>query len=69
MGVGVWRRPPGRVYSVERGTSRYSVTVIDYTEAEFRHDEVTKNVSFAGSMYWRIDIMASIQYAATTLFR
>ena len=38
-------------------------------EGRPRPNSVTKNVSFAGSMYWRIDIMASIQYAATTLFR
>ena len=55
----------GRVYSVQQGASRFSVTAIDYTDSEARHAEVTKNVSFAGSMYWRIDIMASIQYAAT----
>jgi hypothetical protein len=55
----------GRVYSVEQGASRFSVTAIDYTDAEARHAEVTKNASFAGAMYWRIDIMASIQYAAT----
>ena len=55
----------GRVYSVQQGASRFSVTVIDYTDAEARHAAVTKNVSFAGAMYWRIDIMASIQYAAT----
>ncbi len=59
----------GRVYSVEQGPSRYSVTAIDYTDSEARHAVVTKNRSFAGSMYWRIDIMASIQYAATKLFR
>ena len=55
----------GRVYSVQQGASRFSVTAIDYTDSEARHAAVTKNVSFAGAMYWRIDIMASIQYAAT----
>ena len=59
----------GRVYSVERDESRYSVTAIDYTDSEARHAEVVKNRSFAGAIYWRIDIMASIQYAATKLFR
>jgi hypothetical protein len=28
---------PGRVYSAEEGTSRYSVTVIDFTDAERIH--------------------------------
>ena len=55
----------GRVYSVQQGANRFAVTVIDYTDSEARHAEVTKNASFAGAIYWRIDIMASIQYAAT----
>ena len=59
----------GRVYSVQQGQSRYSVTAIDYTDAEARHAKLTKNPSFDQSVYWQIDIMASIQYAATTLFR
>ena len=60
---------PGRVYSVEQGPSRYSVTVIDYTDAEARHSGLTKHPSFDQSVYWQIDVMASIQYAATKLFR
>jgi len=59
----------GRVYSVQQGESRYSVTVIDYTDAEERHAVLAKNPSFNQSVYWQIDAMASIQYAATTLFR
>ena len=55
----------GRVYSVQQGANRFSVTAIDYTDSEARHAMVSKNRSFAGAMYWRIDIMASIQYAAT----
>lgn len=59
----------GRVYSVQQGQSRYSVTAIDYTDAEARHATLTKHPSFDQSVYWQIDIMASIQYAATKLFR
>ena len=55
----------GRVYTVRQGASRFAVTAIDYTDAEARHAALTKNVSFAGTVYWQIDIMASIQYAAT----
>ena len=57
---------PGRVYSVTNGDSRYSVTVIDYTESERIHSERT-NRTQADSLpnYWQIDVMASIQYAAT----
>jgi hypothetical protein len=57
---------PGRVYTVTNGDSRYSVTVIDYTESERTHAERT-NRTQADSLpnYWQIDVMASIQYAAT----
>jgi hypothetical protein len=56
---------PGRVYSVADGSGRYSVTVIDYTDAEKIHAALTKPESFQDSIYWQIDIQASIQYAAT----
>jgi hypothetical protein len=56
---------PGRVYTVADGSSRYSVTVIDYTDAEKIHAALTKPESFQDSIYWQIDIQASIQYAAT----
>lgn len=56
---------PGRVYTVQNGASRFSITVIDYTDAERKHSEVTKVPSFSQSIYWQIDVMASIQYAAT----
>jgi hypothetical protein len=56
---------PGRVYSLENGPSRYSVTVIDYRDAERIHAERT-NKTEADSMpiYWQIDVQASIAYAA-----
>jgi hypothetical protein len=56
---------PGRVYAVQQGPSRYSVTVIDYTDAEKKYSELKKPESFQQSIYWQIDIMASIQFAAT----
>ena len=56
---------PGRVYSVQQGQSRYSVTVIDYTNSEAIHSKITKELSFQDPRYWQIDIQASIQYAAT----
>lgn len=54
----------GRVYSAPVGPSRYSVTVIDYSDAEQRHAEITKHESFTDPIYWQIDIQASIDYAA-----
>jgi hypothetical protein len=56
---------PGRVHTYVDGPSRYSVTVIDYTNAEKIHAALTKPESFRDSIYWQIDIQASIQYAAT----
>jgi hypothetical protein len=60
---------PGRVYSFQRGPERYSVTVMDYTEAEKLYAALDHPASFRQGRYWQIDIMASIQYAATTLYR
>jgi hypothetical protein len=56
---------PGRVHTYVDGASRYSVTVIDYTDAEKVHAAIAKPESFQDSIYWQIDIQASIQYAAT----
>jgi hypothetical protein len=57
---------PGRVYTSNDGENRYSVTVIDYTNAEKIHAE-RKNKTQADSLpnYWQIDVQASIAYAAT----
>ncbi len=60
---------PGRVYSFQRGQERYSITVIDYTDAERQYAALPHPPSFRQSIYWQIDIMASIQYAATKLYR
>lgn len=60
---------PGRVYSAQRGPERYSVTVIDYRDAEKQYAALNRPPSFQQAIYWQIDIMASIQYAATKLFR
>jgi hypothetical protein len=56
---------PGRVYAWTQGRSRYSVTVIDYTDAERIHSQVNHIAYQGGPGYWTIDIMASIDYAAT----
>lgn len=60
---------PGRVYSVQQGPSRYSVTVIDYRDAEAIHAKIDKAPSFDDPRYWQMDILASVQYAATKLYR
>jgi hypothetical protein len=60
---------PGRVYSFTRGPEKYSITVIDYNDAEKRYAEKPHPPSFRQAMYWQIDILASVQYAATRLYR
>ncbi|OFW01043.1 MAG: hypothetical protein A3I61_12840 [Acidobacteria bacterium RIFCSPLOWO2_02_FULL_68_18] len=57
-------RFPGRVYRWEQGRNRYSVTVVDYSDAERIHAELN-HAAYRGGPYWQIDIMASIDYAAT----
>jgi hypothetical protein len=56
---------PGRVYTQANASGRYSVTVIDYKDAEKIHAAISKPESFQDPIYWQIDIQASIQYAAT----
>lgn len=57
---------PGRMYSVAQNGSRYSITVIDYTDAERIHAARTNHTE-ADSLpiYWQVDVQASIAYAAT----
>ncbi len=56
---------PARMYSYEDGPSRYSVTVVDYTDAEEIHSErANKTSADDGSLYWAVDVLGSIAYAA-----
>ena len=56
---------PGRVYTWTQRQARYSVTVVDYSDAERIHSELNHVAYRGGPGYWTIDIMASIDYAAT----
>jgi hypothetical protein len=57
---------PGRAYSVAQGPSRYSITVIDYTDAERIHAARTNRTEADNlPIYWQLDVQASIAYAAT----
>ena len=55
---------PGRVYRWEQGRNRYSLTVVDYSDAERIHAALNHVAYQGGPGYWTIDIMASIDYAA-----
>jgi hypothetical protein len=66
---------PGRVYSVEQGKNRYSVTVIDYTNAEKIHAERQKKCQAAGgdgdscNNPGRADVRGAIVHAAFEFFQ
>ena len=58
---------PGRVYTMEEGPATYSVTVIDYTDSRQIHQARTNSTEADSPVtyeYWRIDVIASVAYAA-----
>ncbi len=61
---------PGRVYSVENASSRYSVTVVEYTNAEAIHTARAEQCRKKGGEGdacqndWRADVQGSIVYAS-----
>jgi len=58
---------PARVYSASRGENRFSVTVVDYSDSERIHlarTNTTEADDPARYDYWRIDVLASVAYAA-----
>ena len=62
-------RFPGRVYRWTQGRNRYSVTVVDYSDSERIHSELN-HIAYQGGpgpggVYWLVDIVASVAYAAT----
>ena len=57
-------RFPGRVYRWEQRRNRYSLTVVDYSDAERIHAQLNHIAYQGGPGYWTIDIMGSIDYAA-----
>ena len=55
---------PGRVYRWDQAPNRYSVTVVDFSDAERIHAAI-KHVAYVGGVgYWVIDIAASVAHAA-----
>ena len=56
---------PARVYSVEALAGSYSMTVVDYTEAERRHRERPDQTdASSGARVWVMDVRASVAHAA-----
>jgi hypothetical protein len=59
---------PGRVYRWQQGRTRYSVTVVDYSDSQRIHSAL-KHVAYSGGpgpggVYWQVDILGSVAYAA-----
>jgi hypothetical protein len=56
---------PAQIYSVRNRGTFYSVTVVDYTEAERRHRErPDKTDASSNERFWVMDIRASVAHAA-----
>ena len=55
---------PARVYKWAQGSNRYSVTVVDYSDAEKIHAAIKHEAYVGGVGYWVIDIAASVAQAA-----
>src|SRR6266850_3077057 len=66
---------PGRIYSVENGPNRYSVTVVDYKDAEKIHtaraEQCRKNGGEGDACQndWRPDVQGAIVYASWQFFQ
>jgi hypothetical protein len=55
---------PGRVYRWEQAANRYSITVVDFSDAEKIHAAINHEAYVGGVGYWVIDIAASVAHAA-----
>lgn len=71
---------PARVYSLERGHERYSVTVVDYTDVEALGKEKAKtcpegaepclgSANLSGVGYWKHDTRGAPLYAASLFLK
>lgn len=60
---------PEAIYRWQDGPNRYTVMVVDYTESEAIYMANHHSTDFSAPAYWQIDILGSIQYAATKLYR
>ena len=59
---------PARIYSVPDGNLRYSLTVVDYTDAQSRHRERPDQTdASSGQRCWVMDVRASVAHAAQTI--
>ena len=55
---------PGRAYKWQQGANRYSISVIDFSDAEKIHAALKHEAYVGGVGYWVIDIAAAPAHAA-----
>ncbi|MBH98284.1 MAG: hypothetical protein CMM56_07500 [Rhodospirillaceae bacterium] len=56
---------PARIYSSQRGQTSFSLTVVDYTDAEERHRaRPDQTDASSGANFWVMDIRASLAHTA-----
>jgi len=60
---------PETIYRWQDGANRYSMSVIDYSDNEAIYTANHHSDDFSAPAYWQIDILGSIQFAATHLYR
>jgi len=60
---------PEKVYRWTDGQNKYSVSVVDYSNNEAVFYANHHSDDFQAAAYWQIDILGSIQYAASKLYR
>jgi hypothetical protein len=56
---------PATAYRWQEGSNRYTATVVDYSDSEAIYTANQHSRDFQAPMYWQIDILGSIQYAAS----
>jgi hypothetical protein len=56
---------PATVYRWQQGPNHYAATVVDYSDSEAIYTANQHSRDFQSPVYWQIDILGSIQYAAT----
>jgi hypothetical protein len=56
---------PAAIYRWQQGPNRYAVTVVDFSDSEAIYMANPHSADFQAAVYWQIDILGSIQYAAT----
>lgn len=60
---------PETIYRWTEGPNRYSVSVVDYSDSEAIYTANHHTDDFSAPAYWQIDILGSIQWAASQLYR